>query len=121
MTLAARLETAAIEAALPAIAKHENEEVRNGLFFMSNMLPITAEIDFNFSGDAPIELLNLQEFWECRQTMANDYVAIWQLWVETISPVVALEWWNAYDKRSGALRADPVFQASEAQLTADPN
>lgn len=121
MTLAARSETAAIERALPEVLKDENEEVRNAFFFMRHVLPITGDIDFHFNENTPAELLLLQDFWECRQAMANDYPSIWQLWAETMDAVVALEWWNTYNKRSSALRADSVFQATPEELAADPN
>lgn len=121
MTLAVRSEILAFERALPEVAQSQDIEEANAFFMMRHLLPITEAIEFHFNEHTPPELLYLQDFWEQRQQLVDDYVAIWELWRETVVTLVYVEWWNAFDKRGSTLRADPAFQASEAQLAADPN
>lgn len=89
---------------------------------MAQVLPITDSVEFHFEGEnAPIELLGLRDFWDCAQMLADDYLAIWEQWTETMSSDVYLEWYDLFSKRGGALRAEKALNASDQELANDPN
>jgi hypothetical protein len=123
-TLATRNESDAIIKALPEVANSSDAEIYGSLFIMSQLLPLTTEMEFHFEGEeALIEVLSLRDFWEQRPRLGNDWPAVWELWTNLLSTDAYLEWWHLYENRGGSQQAEPVLRMTDQEVasSADPN